>query len=395
MNAFEQLLSFSDSEKQAKGIQYTPGEIAQQPEMWFKACDILAEQRDNIEVFLREAGLKDEKEANVILSGAGSSEYIGNAVSYGLRRCLKRQVISVPTTDFITQPQSFLVTGYEYIVISFARSGDSPESVATYNLVKQLAPDTKQLVITCNKDGKLARAAEQDKNSFCLVLPEETHDHSLVMTSSFSTMAFTAIGLCFLNKPDKLRFLAHKLGTGATRVMYEYADDLKRFITQPATRVSYLGSHALFGTMEECRLKMLEMTEGNVATNVDSFLGLRHGPQVFVNNECLIVAALSSDSYIRNYELDLLHELQQKGQGMGLLVICDRATEEIRALSPLCIELYPEGDGVENVYRYMTYVVFGQILVTFTSIAVGLKPGNPSTSGTISRVVQGVKIYPL
>ena len=84
-----------------------------------------------------------------------------------------------------------------------------------------------------------------------------------------------------------------------------------------------------------------------------------------------------------------------KDLGMGLLVICDRATEKIRALSPRCIELYPDGDGVEDEYRIMTDVVVGQILGTFKSIAVGLKPDNPSTSGTISRVVQGVKIYPL
>lgn len=394
MNAFEQLLSTPDSEKQAQGIQYTPDEIAQQPEMWLKACDILAEQRDNIEVFLKEAGLKGENNVTAILSGAGSSEYIGNAVSYGLRRCLKRQVISVATTDFITHPQSFLVNGHGYVVISFARSGNSPESVATYNLVKQLAPKTRQIVITCNTEGELAKITEKDENSLCILLPEATNDQSLVMTSSFSTMAFTAIGLCFLDKPDELRLLAQQLGAGAKRVLSTYADELKRFITQPATRVSYLGSNALYGTMEECRLKMLEMTEGKVAANVNSFVGLRHGPQVFVNNECLVVAALSSDLYVRRYELDLLKELQQKDQGIGLLVICDRATEEIKALSPLCVELYPNSDGVEDEYRIMTDVVVGQILGTFKSLAVGLKPDNPSTSGTISRVVQGVKIYP-
>ena len=146
MSAFERLLKISESEKHQRGIVYTPREIAQQPDMWLKTCDMLTEQRESIDVFLTEASLKGEKKATVILSGAGSSEYIGNAVSYGLRRGLKRQVISAPTTDFIIQPQSFLVTGYEYVVMSFARSGNSPESVATYNLVKQFAPETKQNV---------------------------------------------------------------------------------------------------------------------------------------------------------------------------------------------------------------------------------------------------------
>lgn len=395
MNAFEQLLSIPESEQHQQGILYTPREIAQQPEMWLRTCDILAEQQANMNAFFQEAGLKGEKKAIVILSGAGSSEYIGNAGSYGLRKGLKRQIISVPSTDVIIQPQLFLVPGYAYVVMSFARSGNSPESVATYNLVKQFAPEAKQIVITCNKDGELARTAEQDRRSLCLFLPEETNDQSLVMTSSFSTMAFTAIGLSFLDKLEELRWLAQKLGAAARRVMREYADDLKRFITQPATRVSYLGSKALFGTMQECRLKMLEMTEGKIAVNVDSFVGLRHGPQVFINDECLVVAALSSDAYSRQYELDLLRELHQKGQGMGTLVICDHATEELRKLSSLCIELYPDGDAVADEYRVMTDVVVGQILGTFKSLAVGLKPDNPSTSGTISRVVQGVNIYPV
>jgi tagatose-6-phosphate ketose/aldose isomerase len=146
--------------------------------------------------------------------------------------------------------------------------------------------------------------------------------------------------------------------------------------------------------MEEARLKMLEMTEGRVAANVNTFLGLRHGPQVFVSSDCLVAAALASDPYVRQYEMDLLRELHRKGQGAGTLIICDRATDEIRQLASLCIELYPDGEAIGDAYRVLTDVVVGQVLATFKCLAVGLKPDNPSESGTISRVVQGVTIYP-
>jgi len=348
-----------------------------------------------IKEFLNNADLQSGRRTPLILCGAGSSEYIGNAVAYGLRKRMKRSVTSVPTTDFLLAPWSFMGNGNKPVVVSFARSGNSPESAATYNLVKQCVPDAKQIVITTNNAGQLARLACQDSNTLCLVLPAETNDRSLVMTSSFSTMAMTAIGLCFLDFPDELRAIALQLGQGARRIFDNYADVLKQFITQPAARICYLGSNALFGTMKECRLKMLEMTEGKMVTHIDSFLGFRHGPQVFVNQDCLVVAAISSDPYVRNYEIDLLRELRRKKQGRGMLVICDHAVEEIRSLSAEFLELYPDGNVVEDDYRVMTDVIVGQILGMFKSLDVGLKPDNPSTNGTINRVVQGVTIYPL
>ena len=69
------------------------------------------------------------------------------------------------------------------------------------------------------------------------------------------------------------------------------------------------------------------------------------------------------------------------------------AEEEIRSVATHVVELYPGGDPVDDDYRIMTDVVVGQILGTFKSLSLGLKPDNPSTSGTINRVVQGVVIY--
>ena len=330
---------------------------------------------------MKEAGLSGDTEANVILTGAGTSEYIGNSVVGVLRKYLRREVFSVPTTDFVTHPESFLVPRHRYVIISFARSGNSPESIATYNLVKHLAPESRQIAVTCNKDGELAGKTAEDTKSLCILLPEETNDRSLAMTSSFSSMAFAAIGLCFLDKPGELKMIAKRLGDGAGRIMNDYADDLHDSVSRPISRVTYLGGGALNGTMQECRLKMLEMTDGKIAANNNTFLGLRHEPQVFINDECLTVAALSTDSYVRRYELDLLRELKEKAQGLETIVLCDKSTSEISNLSDRCVELYPEGDPVDDDLRIMTDVVAGQILALFKSLALGLKPDSPSTGG--------------
>ncbi len=394
MNEFERFLALSLAEKRDLGTEHTPAEIAQQPEMWLAAWDMLEGLKTSLSRFMKQAGLTGFRRSTVILSGAGSSEYIANAVANVLRTRLRREVISVPSTDFITHPRSILIPGKRYVVLSFARSGDSPESIAMYNLVRQLEEKAYQIIITCNKDGSLIKAAASDKRSLCILLPEETNDKSLVMTSSFSTMAFTILGLCYLDNLQELKSTAAKLKNGAERIIREYADAIKEFVTKPVSRVQFLGTGCLYGTMEECRLKTLEMTEGRIAANVNSYLGVRHGPQVFINDECLVVAGLSSDPYTRQYEIDLLAELRKKGQGAGTMVICDRATGETHKVADLCIELFPGGESVPDEFRIITDVVAGQILGMFKSLDLGLKPDNPSISGTITRVVEGVTIYP-
>ena len=393
MNAFEALLNLSSGEKKAKGVEHTPAEIVQQPATWAKAAELLQRRRKETAGFLASAGLTGARTGELILTGAGSSEFAGNAVAPGLRRRLKRTVESMSTTNFVTHPDVF-VKGNDYTVLSFARSGNSPESMATYNLVKQVCPAAKQIAITCNKDGALAKSAKQDAGSLYLELPEETNDRSLVMTSSFTTMAFTALGLSLLDKPDELASIASAIGAAGKRIVKEYGTALKNFADQPFNRACFLGSGSLNGAMQECHLKMQEMTEGRVAAMFNSFVGLRHGPQVFVNKDCAVVAALSSDPYVRKYELDMLKELKAKKQGCGTLVICDRATPEIKELSTQLVELFPDGKPVDDDFRVMTDVMVGQILGTFACLRHGLKPDNPSVAGTINRVVQGVTIYP-
>ena len=393
MNAFEKLLALPSEQKKAQGVEYTPTEIAQQPATWAKAAQLLQRQAPRLGAFLASAGLTGSKRAELIVTGAGSSEFAGSAVTPGLRKRLQRSVFSVPTTSLVTHP-GFFVPGQDYVVLSFARSGNSPESLACYNFVKQVCPAARQIAITCNKDGALAKAAKGDAISLYIELPQETNDRSLVMTSSYTTMAFTALGLGLLDKPDQLTALAAALGAAGKCVIGEYADALKSFAEQPFTRACFLGSGGLTGSMQECHLKMQEMTDGHVAAMFNSFVGLRHGPQVFVNRDCAVVAALATDPYVRGYEIDLLKELKAKKQGCGTAIICDRATDEIRQLGNVIVELFPDGNAVDDDFRVMTDTMVGHILGTFASLRCGLKPDNPSVSGTINRVVQGVHIYP-
>jgi len=394
MNAFETLVAENPQARAAKGTEHTVREIAQQPECWEKAAQLLAGRKTEICAFLEQAGLRGNAQATLILTGAGSSEFVGNAIAPALRKNLKRQVLSLSTTDIVTHPERVFAPGTAPVVLSFARSGNSPESLATYRLVRQLSPKTKQIAITCNPDGALAKEAKADPNGLYIALPEETNDKSLVMTSSFSTMALAAAALGLVDHPENLSALSAPVAAAGRRILSEYGDTIYKFAARPFNRACYLGSGALNGTMQECHLKLQEMTEGRVVCTFNSFVGLRHGPQVFVNSECLVVAALSTDPYVRGYELDMLRELKAKKQGAGTLAIVDRTIPDLKELADEVIELAPLGPFIADEYRVMTDVMVGQILGTFKCMSLGLRPDNPSVSGTINRVVQGVNIYP-
>ena len=73
---------------------------------------------------------------------------------------------AIATTDIVANPETYLKKDVTTVLVSFARSGNSPESVATVDLAKALVDELYQVTITCAADGKLALQAHgDDRNS--------------------------------------------------------------------------------------------------------------------------------------------------------------------------------------------------------------------------------------
>jgi tagatose-6-phosphate ketose/aldose isomerase len=380
MNELEKLLS---SPQPSSTIR----EIAQQPAIWKKTAQLMLRCRDRLASFLSAPG-------SLFLTGAGSSEFVGRSIEGALRSNLRREVNTFPTTHLVTHSQSVFLPGKDYLLVSFARSGNSPESVTTFQRTFEQFGRVGQAVITCDQSGKLAQAATALPGVLCIVLPSEANDKALAMTSSFSSMVLAGLSMGLTDTPEKLISAAERAARGAQRIIGHYGDALFRFATKHFSRACFLGSDTRLGCMQEGHLKMLEMSAGRVSTIFDSFLGLRHGPQVFINGECLVVASLSSGLEVSRYELDLLREIKTKKQGCATLVICAEADTEIRNVADEVIELYPGEEPLQDDFRVLTDVVVCQILAYLKSLSLGLSPDNPSPEGIINRVVQGIKIYP-
>jgi len=156
------------------------------------------------------------------------------------------------------------------------------------------------------------------------------------------------------------------------------------------TRVCFLGSGALHGVAQEAALKVLELNAGRIATLPETFLGLRHGPMAFVNEQTLVCAFLSGDRRTRRYELDLLDEIRNKRLAKDMLVVTP-SRHEVQHLTGHVLDLEAPPEFPDDC-RPPLDVIVGQLLALFLCIQNGIRPDTPST-GAISRVVSHVKIY--
>src|SRR5262249_12177090 len=170
-------------------------------------------------------------------------------------------------------PRGLLPASGRFLLVSLARSGDSPESAA---VVERFLEDDRvaQLLISCNREGALARRFRSAPRVESVVLPAETNDQSLVMTSSFTNLVLAALSLA--GPGEASRAVAARLADAVRTVLLEHADDLATLARQFYPSVVYLASGGRLGAAHESALKMLESNGGRVVTLSDSFLGLRH-----------------------------------------------------------------------------------------------------------------------
>lgn len=368
---------------------FTFNEIHQQPAMWRKELAALLNAKAEISAFMHKYLTP---ETDIVLTGAGTSAFIGDALE-PVMRGLWTNVRAVPTTDLITHAEYQLDAERPLLLISFARSGNSPESVGAVNIANRLCKNVAHIYITCNKDGKLAKQAEGKDNILLLLLPEETDDKSLAMTSSFSTMLLTCLMLGRIDTLENDTDLIEKAVKNAEAVIANYEQQLKAIAERPFERGVFLGSGALKGIAEECHLKLQELTDGAVVCKFDSFLGFRHGPKAVVNSKSIVVYLMTDEEKVQRYERDLVRQVDGNNNPVAqIIVIAGKQPELPEVKADLMVQM-PYGKDETDFYGIVPYVLVGQLLGYYASLAHGLTPDAPSVSGNIHRVVEGVTIY--
>ena len=393
MNALHNLVTLPDKVRARKGIEHTPAEIEAQPRLWGENFKMLEKRREEILSFLDERTFSKEN-PRVVLAGAGSSAYIGLSVQNLLRHRWQLDVDARPTTDIVTHWSSVLLRDADYTLISFSRSGNSPESIGAFFLAERFCPRISHIIVTCNKGGKLAELGERKNNALLLLLSEGTNDKGLAMTASFTTMLMAAQFLAHAKDLQTYKPVVKDLSE-ATKLLFENHSDLTKEIAESNfERAIFLGSGCLYGCAVESSLKLQEMTSGRIICKADTFLGVRHGPEVVIDEKTLVVYLLSTNPFTRRYELDLANNIEAKDLGMKKVALCDKADREIEGCVDHAIEFNRDGIfSIPDFHRPAMDVTIGQLIGLFKSLDLGLKPDNPSEKGVITRVVKGVSIY--
>jgi tagatose-6-phosphate ketose/aldose isomerase len=381
-------LQLEESFLNRAGALWTAREIAQQPASWLRTESLVREHAERVAAFL--GPLLARSDLRIILTGAGSSAFIGECLAPLLLRRLGRRVEAIATTDLLSGPTQYLQPDVPTLLVSFGRSGGSPESVAVVELAERLLRECHQLVFTCNEQGTLYQRCRERRNSLAILLPPETHDQSFAMTSSFTAMMLAA-SLVFQGAKSETEDVA-RIARAAKDLLEQHNSTLQQVAAGNYSRVVYLGSNGFKALAREAALKLLELTDGKVVAAFDSPLGFRHGPKTIVTGDTLLFVFVSNDSYTRRYDLDLLRELRSDGRAARVIGITAQAHDGVTEGEHLHV---PHLAGAGDAELYYPYIVCGQLYAFHRSLAVGNTPDQPSNSGTVSRVVRGVTIHQL
>lgn len=348
------------------GAIITTTEIKQQPELWAQAYEIYKANKENLNNFIENIGNK-HGQFRVIFTGAGTSAYVGNSVVPYLKKKndMKKCIIeSIPTTDIVSNPYDYLKKDVPTLLVSFARSGNSPESIAALNLGRQIVDDFYHLAITCAPEGKLAQMTKNDEHNYLLLMPSKSNDQGFAMTGSFTCMMLSAI-LIFdnLDSDTEKAYIDAIIEMGSNVI--DRKDEIHELINKDFNRVVYLGSGGLGGLTQEAQLKLLELTAGKIATGYDSSMGFRHGPKSFIDENTLIFVFVSNNEYTRKYDIDVLEEIN--GDEIAKLT-CAILVEDKNNFSGKTFGFENKYNELPDVYLAFPYILFGQTISLFTSV---------------------------
>lgn len=382
-------MSFADTDFDPAGAGHTAREIAQQGAVFRKLPELLAKVPAGISDAVAQS-LNTAGDA-VMFSGAGTSAYVGEIVAGAVQPYAQAACLARHSTDVVSDPAACVPKGARGVFFAFARSGNSPESVDSLEKLRAVAPDVLPVYVTCNPDGALAQKAARGEGLSCL-MPEETHDRSFVMTSSFSAMTLFTAALCrqALGAPQTDW---QGVAQAADAVLDHFWGSAALDALAQAKRLIFLGSNAQWGAARESALKILEMTAGAIPTMAETALGFRHGPKSLIDKDTAVIIFASNKAYTQQFDRDIAAEILRDGRARQVFVIG----------SPDFFTRFPElrAHGIAAVPDQSTEeaaavlgVMHAQLLGLRLAMDRGISADNPNPSGEVNRVVQGVTLYP-
>lgn len=369
---------------------FTESEIFRQPELWKKVWESFQERKKDLLKYLNNK--IDNRNVSIILTGAGTSAYIGDVLLGSFNKHISNQTSAIATTDLITHPDHYFNSEKEYLLVSFARSGNSPESSQVILLAESFSKKVYHLLITCSEKSELIEVVS-NKDHFTFLMPPEADDKGLAMTSSFTTMLLAGLLISKINSLEDIEGQINLLSEYGNKLLTSYPEELKRVAALDFKRAVFLGSGMTKGIARESHLKLQELTDGKVICKFDSFMGFRHGPKAVIDESTLVVYLFSNNEHVNLYEKDLVSAISSGRRNLFSIGVMENSISISEV--DLKIVLSNNGKKIQEDFLPIVEVLPAQLLGFYKSLSLGLNPDSPSASGMIHRVVQGVKIYPI
>jgi len=373
-----------------KNCIYTSEEIAQQPKLWTCLSKLLLQKKNEITAFMEK--VSGAGHFRIVLTGAGSSGFIGDALSVLVAKNCGYIAESVHSTDIVSAPESYLFRDIPTLLVSFARSGNSPESAGAVEYARATVKDLYEVAILCDNTSDLYEVSRQSENSLILVMPEGSNDKGFAMTSSVSCMLLAGYALFNAGLIDDLAKDINTLAGYVAGAGLKYTETAKKWAGKDFDRVAYLGSGFLKHLAHEASLKMMELTCGQVNGSYESPAGFRHGPKSLINDKTLTVHMVSNDPFTARYDIDLLKEVMSQKERNMIISICAGNAENEPAEEIISVPAH--GYTIAgDICTGLQALVFCQMLAMFKSLFLGVNTDDPSPNGAVNRVVKGIIIY--
>lgn len=290
----------------------------------------------------------------VIFTGCGTSFYLAASISNYFIKYMDIPSIYLPCSELELNSDSY-IKNRKTLIIPFTRCSTTTEVRSAVEKCRKL-PNVEALAISCD-------AGSLKYNDY-VILCAETHEKSIVMTRSFSSMLYAGMIMTdilagknskkLLELPDIARDFIPKVKP----VTETLASWIKNFSLMVA-----LGQGEYFGIAGETSIKIKEMCI--IPTEVYYTMEYRHGPISIANDNTVFIIYTNSKTAVN--DLRLVKELVK----LDTLVICvgERIIEELKDIA------YAYFDIPENCLPLS--ILPAQYLGVHWALAKGLDPDMP------------------
>ncbi len=350
--------------------EYVIREVEQQPEKWLETFKIVRDNKEKLQEYLAPG-------YDVIMTGAGTSEYAGGTIVKELNLKGDRRYYSIGSPDIVTHPHLYYQKDRKTILVQFSRGGESPESIGTIEHADKIFDEVKHIFLLCNRgDSKMMRyAKEHPDNVLILHMPEGTFDQSYAMTSSFTCMQLACYLMFNLDRLDELEKYVSSAAEIGKQILNNDSSKIRNFVDSfPFVKANFLGSGNLKSMAIEADIKVLEVSAGRLATWHDSIPGFRHGPMGIVESamvDTLTVIFYENDEYVNKYADDLLMEIRRLGRSANRIMVLTPRHTEVTSKYADC-EVYFNDHELPSVFLTLPISLVMHLLMIYRGWKFGL-----------------------